>query len=262
MAKENVITVINQKGGVGKTTLSFSVATAASRAGRRVLLLDIDPQASLTTWIMGDEEPSWSTFDIFRPKPESGTSPTAVQISDTLDFLPSSLDLSVADMIIAGRTRREFILRNFLSRIKEQYDMIILDCPPTLGGITTNALAATDHLLVPTTAETMSIKGISILENVIDEYHSSDVMKPSTIEGIVLTMYQPFISHQKNNAASLRLKYGDAVFNTEIRKGTVASEAAGAGMDIYTYTKERHRDPRISDDLTRLTEEIIEKYNL
>lgn len=262
MQKENVIAVINQKGGVGKTTLTYSVATAlAKKENRKVLMLDMDPQSSLTTWIIGEDEPGWSTYQIFDPKFDIATT-TAVSLLPNLDFLPSSLDLAVADMVIAGRTRREYILRSFLDKIKDSYDAVIIDCPPTLGGITTNVLAASDHILVPTTAETMSIKGIGILENVVNTYHENDVMRPDRISGIVLMMYQDFIRHQHNNASSLRIDYGDAVFENFVRKGTIASEAASTGLDIYDYTLKYKKDPRIANDMEQVTKELISKFNL
>lgn len=259
--KKNIVMVMNQKGGVGKTTLSFSVAAAAAKAGRSVLLLDMDPQASLTTWIIGEDEPKWSTFDIFN---DTGSKKEilAIEACEGVDLLPSTLDLCIADMVIAGKIRREEILKNFMMKIKGDYDLVLIDCPPTLGIITTNILAAADHIVVPTTAETMSIKGISLLENVIAQLNENGVTTIERIEAIAVMMYQSFITHQRNNASSLRLRYTDAVLPTAIRKGTVASEAAGRGLDIFTYTKEAKKDPRLANDLAAITMEILEKFNL
>lgn len=248
MAK--VIAIANHKGGVGKTTTAAAIGQAIARNKQKVLLVDLDAQANLTSFFVDEEQVDKSIYDAMvgrikhLPTIEAGTG---------LRVVPSSLDLAAAETDLASRLAREKILSNLIEPVKDQYDYIILDCPPSLGIITTNALAAADDLYIPLTAEALPLKGLKMLEEIVEAIRNS-INGRLSITGVIITRY----NNRKLNKAvldAIKARYGDRVFNTKIRENIAIAEAPLYGESIFDY------DPNCNGakDYDALAKEILNR---
>lgn len=165
VAKNLTIAIGNQKGGVGKTTSTACIGAALALRGKRVLLVDLDAQQNLTFTLTQNEDPETSIYDTLvkdQPLP-------IVPIRENLDLVPASLDLARAEIDMATMMAREGILKSCLDEQKEKYDYILMDCSPSLGIVTTNALVAADKLYIPLTAEALPLKGLTMLDDIVRE---------------------------------------------------------------------------------------------
>lgn len=163
--KANIIAIANYKGGVGKTSSAGCIGAALALAGKRVLLIDLDAQQNLTFMMSGQEDPDVSVYDALVkdvPLP-------IVPVRENLDLVPASLELARAEIDLATKLAREAILRTLLEEHVSRYDYINIDCPPSLGIVTTNALVAADELYIPLTAEALPLKGLRMLDDVVNE---------------------------------------------------------------------------------------------
>ena len=192
MPKCEVIAIANQKGGVGKTTTTFNLGVALAHAGKRVLLVDSDPQGDLTTY-MGIHDPdnipvTLSTLMERSIKDEDINSKEAILKHDEgIDLIPSNLELSSMEVSLVNAMSREFTLRNCLSDIKDKYDYVLIDCMPSLGMITINALACADKVIIPVQSEFLAAKGMSHLMNTVLKVRKQ--INPNLkVGGILLTM--------------------------------------------------------------------------
>jgi len=221
------ISIVNHKGGVGKTTSVSSLGVALSDLGRRVLLVDLDPQCNLTDSLSVPGS-GRTIYDSLR----EGKDLPQVQIRERLWICPSSLDLVSMDLELSGVRRREYRLRDILSPL--EYDYILLDCPPSLGLLTINALTASGEVFVPLTPEALPAKGLGTLLDVIRR--TREGLNPDLrLGGIIITRYQ----RRKINRIveeSLRETFGELVFQTKIRDNVDISEAPLQGKDIFSYS--------------------------
>lgn len=221
------ISIVNHKGGVGKTTSVSSLGVALSDLGRRVLLVDLDPQCNLTDSLSVPGS-GRTIYDSLR----EGKDLPQVQIRERLWICPSSLDLVSMDLELSGVRGREYRLRDLLSPL--EYDYILLDCPPSLGLLTINALTASGEVFVPLTPEALPAKGLGTLLDIIRR--TREGLNPDLrLGGIIITRYQ----RRKINRIveeSLRETFGDLVFQTKIRDNVDISEAPLQGKDIYSYS--------------------------
>jgi len=245
------ITIANHKGGVGKTTSAASIGCGLALKGMRVLLIDLDAQQNLSYSLTHTEDPDKSVYDALvkdEPLP-------IVKISENLDLVPASLDLARAEIDMATKIAREGILKNLIQPIADNYDFIIIDCPPSLGIVTTNALVASDELYIPLTAEALPMKGLSMLDDVVREVRKR-VNPNLTLGGVFFTRY----NNRKLNREVIKtiaVKYGDKVFNTRIRENIALAEAPLSGKSIFEY------DPKSNGaaDYFSLVDEIISRNN-
>lgn len=204
-----IISIINQKGGVAKTTSVHNIATALSLKSERVLLIDLDPQASLT--ISLGIEPVTLESTIYNVLCEGTSSTNSIIKLADFDILPSTIDLSVADMMLAGKIAREFLLKKALASIQDNYDHILIDCPPSLGLLTINALTASDSLLIPVTTDYLALRGLELLFTTVKNIRE-DLNKELNIIGIIPTMYDSRTLHSQEVFEALKANHKDIVF--------------------------------------------------
>lgn len=225
--KKRIIAVTNHKGGVGKTTSVASLGVALSQLGRRVLLIDLDPQGNLSQ-TLSVPQTGRTLYEALREEKDL----PLVEIRPGLSVCPSSIDLVSMDLEIGDRPGRQTILRRLLSPL--EFDYILLDCPPSLGLLTINALTASTEVFVPLTPEALPAKGLGTLLDIIQR--TREGLNPDLhLGGIIITRYQ----RRKINRIveeSLRENFGDLVFKTKIRENVDISESPLQGTDIYTYS--------------------------
>lgn len=247
---KKIISFCNHKGGVGKTTTTAAVGQALADKGQRVLLLDLDAQANLTSFFFSETEIDSSVYDALR-----GTLKELpiLKVSDRLSLVPSSLELAMAETELSSRLARERIISNLLQPIADDYDYILIDCPPSLGILTTNALAAATDLYIPLTAEALPLQGLKMLEQIVNEVKRS-INGQLSISGIIITRY----NNRKLNKAvldAIRAQFGDKVFNTKIRENIAIAEAPLYGESIFKYAP----DSNGAKDYSDLTDEILNR---
>ena len=241
------ISIVNHKGGVGKTTSASSLGVALARMGKRVLLVDLDAQGNLTdtlTQTPGDR----SIYDSLRTLE---TLPV-VNIREGLDLCPSSIDLVSMDLELADKKEREYRLSRLLRGL--DYDFILLDCPPSLGLLTINALTASTKVIIPLTPEALPAKGLGTLLDIIER--TRETLNPGlSLGGILITRY----NRRKINRLveeTLRETFGDSVFKTKIRENVDISESPLQCKDIYSYSP----DSIGAKDYESLALEVVAKF--
>ena len=241
MPKCEVIAIANQKGGVGKTTTTFNLGVALAHVGKRVLLVDSDPQGDLTTY-MGIHDPdnipvTLSTLMERSIKDENINSKEAILKHDEgIDLIPSNLELSSMEVSLVNAMSREFTLRNCLSDIKDKYDYVLIDCMPSLGMITINALACADKVIIPVQSEFLAAKGMSHLLNTVLKVRKQ--INPNLkVGGILLTMVDGRTNLSKDIANELRSTYGTVfkLYDNQIPRGVKAAESSRMGESVLSY---------------------------
>lgn len=241
MPKCEVIAIANQKGGVGKTTTTFNLGVALAHAGKRVLLVDSDPQGDLTTY-MGIHDPdnipvTLSTLMERSIKDEDINSKEAIlKHEEGIDLIPSNLELSSMEVSLVNAMSREFTLRNCLSDIKDKYDYVLIDCMPSLGMITINALACADKVIIPVQSEFLAAKGMSHLMNTVLKVRKQ--INPNLkVGGILLTMVDGRTNLSKDIANELRSTYGTVfkLYDNQIPRGVKAAESSRMGESVLSY---------------------------
>lgn len=244
----NIISVFNHKGGVGKSTSVSSIGAALVESGKKVLLVDLDPQSNLTTSFIQDEQER-SIYEAFI----EGKNIPIVELSDKLHIVPSSLDHSATEIAISTKMQREAILKKLLAPIEGRYDYILLDCPPSLGLISINALVASNKVYVPITAEILPTRGLRMLTDIVGQVQEG-LNRELYIGGIILTRWENS-NLSRDIEASLRVTFGDAVFKTKIRKNISLAEAPSSFKSIFEYAPESNG----AKDYRELTKEILSR---
>lgn len=230
MNKEaKIISFANHKGGVGKTTTTASVGSILSSLGFKVLLVDLDAQANLTVSLLKNE-PDDSIYYALTGKAESLP---IVPVTDSLSIVPSSLQLAAAEIELTAALSRERILASLLEPLKEQYDFILIDCPPSLGLLTLNAFTASTDIIIPLVAEVLPFKGLTMINRFTQQVKTR--LNPAThIFGILLTRWEN-TNLSRQIEQGLRSELGDKVFNTKIRKNVTIAEAPLESKNIMDY---------------------------
>jgi chromosome partitioning protein len=227
-----VIAVANQKGGVAKTTTVASVAAALAELGRRVLVVDLDPQACLTFSLGLDPETvEISAHDVLLGRVSAGMA--VVRTADGIDLLPATIELAGCEAMLLTRTGREFTLRAALEDLRADYDVVLLDCPPSLGVLTINALTAADEVLVPLQCETLSHRGVGqLLDTVHDVQRLTN--RDLAVLGVLPTLFDSRTAHARAVLADVSSRYGLAVLEPPIAKSVRFAEAPAAGRSILS----------------------------
>lgn len=248
-----IIAIANHKGGVGKTTTTASLGSILSRAGLRVLLLDLDAQCNLTDTFIGDDDERRDTiYTLFTER----RAVIPIRVTETLDIIPANLDMSALDIMVGGQFEKELILSDVLSEmhVKEHYDIVLLDCPPSLGLVTVNALVAANEVFVPITPEYYPLKGLVKLEEICARVAGR--LNPGIgITGVIITRYNPTKRLMATIDEKLREKFGDKVFGSRIRENIRLAECPMSKRDITQYAPGSNG----AKDYVELAKEIIAK---
>ncbi len=228
-----IIAVANQKGGVGKTTTCTNLCSILKSRGKEVLLVDCDPQGNSSSGMGVDKYRVPNVYDVFigRAKVEECT-----EITKYGDVVVANKELSGATIELVTAKKREFILKNALSEVKEKYDYIFIDCPPSLELLTLNALVAADTVLVPVQCEYFALEGITDLVNTI-KLTNRKLNADLAIEGILLTMHDNRTKFSDQVANELRKHFGKKVYKTEIPRNVRIAEAPSHGKPVIAYDK-------------------------
>lgn len=251
-----IIAVANQKGGVGKTTTAVNLATIIAKKGKRVVLIDADPQGNATSGLGVEKEQDKSTYDLLVDEVDiiSVLKDTCV---NTLKISPSNMNLAGAEVELVSMMSREQRLKEKLDTIKDGVDYIFIDCPPSLGLITLNAFTAADSVLIPVQCEYFALEGLGQLINTI-ELVKKHLNKDLEIEGAVLTMYDIRTNLSNQVVREVKRYFGDRVYKTVIPRNVKLSEAPSYGMPISIY------DPKSKGArcYEKLAKEVMSKNKL
>ncbi len=249
----NVIALINQKGGVGKTTTTVNIGAGLARSGRSVLLIDLDPQAHLTyaLGVQAHELPV-TVYELL--KEEKDLQEVLIERGEGLRLLPSSLTLSGAEMALSGIAGREFLLREAFEQMSEPPDYVLIDCPPSLGLLTVNALTFAREVYIPVQTEFLALQGMSSLIQTV-EVIQRRLNRDLTLTGIVATRFDNRKTLNREVVEKIVETFGDKLFKTVIRDNVSLAEAPGHGQTIFEYR------PRSTGakDFAAICQEIIER---
>jgi chromosome partitioning protein len=230
-----VVSMCNQKGGVGKTTTTINLGAALAEYGRKVLLVDFDPQGSLSVGLgMNPHTMELSVYNLLMERDVTLDDVVVPSGFDGMDLLPSNIDLSAAEVQLVHEVAREQTLQRVLRPALENYDVILIDCQPSLGLLTVNALTASDGVIVPLECEYFALRGVALLKTTIDKV--CERLNPDLeIDGVLGTMYDGRTLHGREVMARLVEAWGDTVFHTVIRRTVKFSDSTVAGEPITSY---------------------------
>lgn len=253
MSKTRVFAIANQKGGVGKTTTTINLAAYLADAGRRTLVIDLDPQSNTTTGLGVDaHRVGNSIYEVLVTEGVSAPQVIQAEIRPNLDLLPAKVDLYAADIDLFYLDRREFRLQDRIASIKDQYDYVLIDCPPSLGLLTVNALTTADGVILPLQCEYFALEGMQQLLKTIKLVR--DRLNPNIkLFGVVLTMYDPRTKLGREVMDEVRQHFPTEVFDSVIARNIRLSEAPSFGLTILQH------EPRSPGALgyKALAEEVI-----
>ena len=250
-----IISVANQKGGVGKTTTTINISSIIAKKNKKVLLVDADPQGNATSGLGISKDCEFSTYDVLINDVEISNTIQKVKVKN-LDVCPANMSLAGAEVELVSAVGREYRFKDKLDKVKDYYDYVFIDCPPSLGLITLNALSASDSVLIPVQCEYFALEGVGELLKTIElvrKYYNRNL----TIEGAVLTMYDARTKLSNQVVKEVNKYFENRVFDTVIPRNVRLSEAPSYGLPIVIY------DPmsKGARSYEKLSKEILKKNN-
>ena len=246
-----VISLLNHKGGVGKTTSTVNIGAALVELGHKVLLIDLDPQANLSI-SLGVPRQRVTIYEAL--KGEGDLVPYTCK--EGLDIITSSLDLSGAEMELINEPGREYILRDLIGQVSDNYDYVLLDCPPALGLLTLNALTSSRYVLIPLQTEFLAVQGLAKIKQVIDKVRAR-LNKQLDMLGVFATMYDNRRVLNREVMETIQRYFSDRVFDTAIRENIALAEAPAQRKDIFSYSPKSIG----AQDYLDLSKEILARMN-
>ena len=249
-----IIAVANQKGGVGKTTTSINLAACLAEKGKKVLAVDMDPQGNLTSGLGGDKDSvEKSIYELIIGEVDI-KEVINKEVLENLDIIPTSIDLSAAEIELIGVDDKEYILRNAIDQVKDQYDFVIIDCPPSLSMLTINAMTTADSVIVPIQCEYYALEGLSQLIHTV-ELVKDRLNSKLEIEGVVFTMYDARTNLSLQVVENVKDNLQQNIYKTIIPRNIRLAEAPSYGLPINKY------DPKSTgaESYMRLADEVIER---
>lgn len=249
--KAVTIAVTNHKGGVGKTTTTLTVGAILAKRGYKVLFLDLDAQSNLTFSMLREEVDFTSVYDAINTQ---GAPLPVVQVKENIDIVPSSLDLTQLELSMMGMLQREYLVADKLKPLVDEYDFILIDCPPALGIFTVNALSAADFALIPMTPEVLPYKGLTSLISLIVNI-SERINTKLSVLGIFFTKYKANTSLAKNVEEAVRQVYGPLLLNGKVRDTVKVAEAPIDRSSILDYAP---KSPAVKD-YELIVDEILQR---
>ena len=244
-----VISISNHKGGVGKTTSAINIGFGLNKLGKKILLIDLDPQANLSQ-SLGIIEPGKTIYGALRGDYDI----EPIEIVKGLDIIPSTLDLSGAEVEMSGEAGREYILRELIDPLRGSYDYILIDNPPSLGLLTINSFTASDEVFIPLQAQYLALQGLTKLIEVIDKIKRR-LNKDLRIGGVFITQYDGRKVLNRNVVATIEAHFKDEVFKTRVRDNIALAEAPAQGLDIFRYNPKSYG----AEDYLSLSKEILKR---
>ena len=249
-----IIAVANQKGGVGKTTTSINLAACLAEKGKKVLAVDMDPQGNLTSGLGVDKDSvEKSIYELIIGEVDI-KEVINKEVLENLDIIPTSIDLSAAEIELIGVDDKEYILRNAIDQVKDQYDFVIIDCPPSLSMLTINAMTTADSVIVPIQCEYYALEGLSQLIHTV-ELVKDRLNSKLEIEGVVFTMYDARTNLSLQVVENVKDNLQQNIYKTIIPRNIRLAEAPSYGLPIKKY------DPKSTgaESYMRLADEVIER---
>jgi chromosome partitioning protein len=230
-----VIAMVNQKGGVGKTTSAINLAAALAEYGRKVLLVDFDPQGALSAGFgTNPHELDVTVYNVLMDRKTEIRDAILGTDVENVDLLPANIDLSAAEVQLVNEVAREQVLERALRSVTDDYDIVLIDCQPSLGLLTVNALTAAHGVIIPLTAEFFALRAVALLVETIEKVQ--DRLNPAlAIDGVLATMYDPRTLHGREVVGRLVEAFGDTVFETVIRRTIKFADANVAAEPITSY---------------------------
>ena len=249
-----IIAVANQKGGVGKTTTSINLAACLAEKGKKVLAVDMDPQGNLTSGLGVDKDSvEKSIYELIIGEVDI-KEVINKEVLENLDIITTSIDLSAAEIELIGVDDKEYILRNAIDQVKDQYDFVIIDCPPSLSMLTINAMTTADSVIVPIQCEYYALEGLSQLIHTV-ELVKDRLNSKLEIEGVVFTMYDARTNLSLQVVENVKDNLQQNIYKTIIPRNIRLAEAPSYGLPINKY------DPKSTgaESYMRLADEVIER---
>lgn len=251
-----VTSIANFKGGTGKTTTCLGLGYGLAQEGYKILLIDMDPQGNLTTSV-GIQAPERTIYDALHDMAAGKSDVLPIYEAHGVDIIPADINLVAAEVELAGVVMRETLLRRMLMKVADDYDLILIDTPPSAGMLTMNALACSDKVIIPTTTDFLPVKGLKIFADKVIKVVTDSGLNPKlSLGGILLTMHNARRIISREMLTAIGQNFPDKLFQTQIRTNVALTESQAIGQSVFDYDPESNA----AKDYRALTKEFIHRF--